>query len=310
MSKPFSPTEQAYLERRRAELAAAHRMQQATNQRPAAPSPPQASFDPALLDLDTIPMPPPKASTAVSPSLARPQRTARGLRERHQAAVAAGQAQRQVEAKQQRHQQDRLRQQEEARRSQEEAAEIGEHDQPIKDPCPLLLAHLKATGHKPKGERVNLNYLLYWLLNHTPEIALGPTATLLLLHVLVSPATRGRYTARGTFVADKGVTVGAMRRPIRVLVSPWQMPDGAWQPPLMRRTIRGWGPKHLVFWHCLPTGWATFIRELDAHKACTRPPDGAAETSDSFSTVSTGLQKPALIISRACRIKQRRTAKM
>ena len=287
MSKPLSPTEQADLERRRAELAAEHRMQQTTSLRPAAPTPPQAPFDPALLDLDTIPSPPPKATTAVSPSPARPQRTAHELRELHQAVVATGQARRQVEAQQQRHQQDRrrqhqdrLRQQEEARRSQEEAAEIGAHDEPIKAPCALLLAHLKATGQKPKGERVNLNYLVYWLLNHTPEIALGPTATLLLLHVLVSPATHGRYTARGTFAADKGVTVGALRRPIRVLVSPWQMPGGAWQPPLMRRTIRGWGPERLVFWHCLPTGWAAFIRELDAHKARTRQPDGAAETSD------------------------------
>ena len=151
-----------------------------------------------------------------------------------------------------------------------------------------MLAHLKATGHKPKGERANLNYLLYWLLNHTPEIALGPTATLLLLHVLVSPATRGRYTARGTFAADKGVTVGAMRRFIRVLVSPWQMPGGAWQPPLMHRTIRGWGPKRQVFWHCLPMVWAAFIRELDAHKARTRQPDGAAETSDAESSQTAG----------------------
>jgi hypothetical protein len=90
VSKPLSPTEQAYLERRRAELAAAHRTQQAANQRLAAPTPPQAPFDPALLDLDTIPMPPTKAPTAVSPSPARPQRTAHELRERHQAAVAAG----------------------------------------------------------------------------------------------------------------------------------------------------------------------------------------------------------------------------
>jgi hypothetical protein len=203
---------------------------------------------------------------------------ARQLREQHQARQRpVAQAESAAQDRGPREPMDlaRIRQlhaQEQARqRAFAQAVQAGEDSEDC-EPCEVLAAH------RGKSKPDTWSYLVKWLLDRSPDVALGYAGLVLLLRVLTC-ATKpeaARYIGRKKLARRARVTVGTIRDHIRTLTHPWRLEDGPWQPPLFRRVSEGWGPRRVTYWIGLKTGWSAFVRTLDAHAKGQKVPGGEA----------------------------------
>ena len=166
-----------------------------------------------------------------------------------------------------------LRAQPEARqRAFEEAVQAGIDSKPC-EPGEVLAAYRR------KSKPDTWSYLVKWLLDRSPDVALGYAAFVVLLRVLTC-ATKpeaDRYIGHRKLATRARVTIGTIRDHIRTLTHPWRLEDGPWQPPLFRREFEGWGPRRVTYWIVLEAGWTAFVRTLDAHAKDQRVP-GARST--------------------------------
>ena len=158
-----------------------------------------------------------------------------------------------------------------AQRTIAQAEQAGQDSQPC-EPGDVLAAY------RGKSKPDTRSYLVKWLLDRSPDVALGYAGFVVLLRVLTCATAPGadRYIGRRKLAKRVRVTVGTIRDHLRTLTRPWRLEDGPWQPPLFRREFEGWGPRRRTDWIALEAGWAGFVRTLDAHAKGQRVPEGKA----------------------------------